>query len=362
MEGKLFRPLAWTKTFALAAAAITGVLVVGLYFWCTNQFMIQRALGARSLDHGRKGAIFAGFLKILPVFVMVLPGVIGRFMRVIPITVSLALLGAGASGTFLSLRSPSRQRLRRWIEIALTLSVKLPLTARVISGTGETEFPRGEVHTLIAGDRKEINYWSADVSIGGNIRSGNTDQIDYTARLGAMRRSLKNRVSFNYLGNITTIDDVDTANSHRATLGWDYFLSDRLFVNVVKGEWYRDEFQNVRNRYTVGGGLGYEVIDTPRASWTATWCASRAPIRSTTRGIRSASTCCAPPVTTSSSWKGLVMELPQKARVVIVGGGVVGCSVAYHLAKLGWTDVVLLERKQLTCGTTWHAAGLVGQQ
>ncbi|WP_306113247.1 MULTISPECIES: FAD-dependent oxidoreductase [unclassified Roseovarius] len=55
------------------------------------------------------------------------------------------------------------------------------------------------------------------------------------------------------------------------------------------------------------------------------------------------------------------MELPSQARVVIIGGGVVGCSVAYHLAKLGWKDVVLLERKQLTCGTTWHAAGLIGQ-
>ncbi|MEO1710395.1 MAG: FAD-dependent oxidoreductase, partial [Pseudomonadota bacterium] len=55
------------------------------------------------------------------------------------------------------------------------------------------------------------------------------------------------------------------------------------------------------------------------------------------------------------------MELPKKARAVIVGGGVSGCSVAYHLAKLGWSDVVLLERKQLTCGTTWHAAGLIGQ-
>jgi len=54
-------------------------------------------------------------------------------------------------------------------------------------------------------------------------------------------------------------------------------------------------------------------------------------------------------------------DIPNKARAVIIGGGVSGCSVAYHLAKLGWTDVVLLERKQLTCGTTWHAAGLVGQ-
>jgi 4-methylaminobutanoate oxidase (formaldehyde-forming) len=53
--------------------------------------------------------------------------------------------------------------------------------------------------------------------------------------------------------------------------------------------------------------------------------------------------------------------LPKHARVVIIGGGVIGCSVAYHLTKLGWQDVVLLERKQLTSGTTWHAAGLIGQ-
>ena len=51
--------------------------------------------------------------------------------------------------------------------------------------------------------------------------------------------------------------------------------------------------------------------------------------------------------------------LPSQARVVIIGGGVVGCSVAYHLAELGWSDIVLLERKSLTCGTTWHAAGPV---
>jgi len=52
---------------------------------------------------------------------------------------------------------------------------------------------------------------------------------------------------------------------------------------------------------------------------------------------------------------------PDNARAVIIGGGVIGCSVAYHLAKLGWRDTVLLEQGRLTCGTTWHAAGLVGQ-
>src|SRR5215475_14237903 len=54
-------------------------------------------------------------------------------------------------------------------------------------------------------------------------------------------------------------------------------------------------------------------------------------------------------------------SIPTHARVVVIGGGIAGVSTAYHLAKLGVTDVVLLEQGRLTCGTTWHAAGLVGQ-
>ena len=53
--------------------------------------------------------------------------------------------------------------------------------------------------------------------------------------------------------------------------------------------------------------------------------------------------------------------LPDRCEVVVVGGGVIGVSVAYHLAEAGIQDVVLLERKELTSGSTWHAAGLVGQ-
>jgi 4-methylaminobutanoate oxidase (formaldehyde-forming) len=54
-------------------------------------------------------------------------------------------------------------------------------------------------------------------------------------------------------------------------------------------------------------------------------------------------------------------DLPSSAKIVVVGGGIVGCSVAYHLGKMGLTDVLLLEQGKLTCGSTWHAAGLVGQ-
>lgn len=56
----------------------------------------------------------------------------------------------------------------------------------------------------------------------------------------------------------------------------------------------------------------------------------------------------------------MTTDLPPRARVVVIGGGVIGTSVAYHLTKLGWSDVLLLEQGTLSCGTTWHAAGLVG--
>src|SRR5438128_8152056 len=63
----------------------------------------------------------------------------------------------------------------------------------------------------------------------------------------------------------------------------------------------------------------------------------------------------------SSGAESSPMNVPTQAQVVIVGGGIAGVSTAYHLAKLGCRDVVLLEQGKLTCGTTWHAAGLVGQ-
>src|SRR6202046_2049814 len=53
--------------------------------------------------------------------------------------------------------------------------------------------------------------------------------------------------------------------------------------------------------------------------------------------------------------------IPADARVVVIGGGVAGCSVAYHLALLGWDDVIVLEQHELGDGTSWHSAGFVGQ-
>lgn len=62
----------------------------------------------------------------------------------------------------------------------------------------------------------------------------------------------------------------------------------------------------------------------------------------------------------SSCAPGTQPSLPASARVVVIGGGVIGCSIAWHLTELGWSDVVLLERRSLGCGTTWHSQGLIG--
>ena len=142
--------------------------------------------------------------------------------------------------------------------------------ARVIAESGETAFARSEILTIVLGAKREIDYWSGHAHVGGTIRSGNSDQIDYTARLGTVRRSVKDRTGFEYLGNITRINDEDTSNNHRVTVGWDRFLSQRLFLNLVGLEWYRDAFQNVANRWTVTAGVGYELVDNPRTTWSVT--------------------------------------------------------------------------------------------
>ena len=141
---------------------------------------------------------------------------------------------------------------------------------RVVADAGETSFARSEILSIVKGAAREIDYWSGYANAGGNIRSGNSDQVDYTARLGTVRRSVKDRTGFDYIGTITRINSEDTSNNHRVTLGWDRFLNQRLFLNLVGLEWYRDPFQNIANRWTVTAGVGYELVDTARTSWSAT--------------------------------------------------------------------------------------------
>ena len=105
-----------------------------------------------------------------------------------------------------------------------------------------------------------------------NLRTGNTEQVDYTTRFSAKRRTARSRVLANYTGNISKTDAgtgtlVETINNQRVSAGWDLYATRRFFWSPFFGEYYRDPFQNIDQRITVGAGLGYTIIDTGKIEW-----------------------------------------------------------------------------------------------
>jgi len=98
----------------------------------------------------------------------------------------------------------------------------------IIKGDNAVEFERSRLISFITGEEKESNYWSGVISIGLNVRSGNTDQTDYLARFNIKRRTSQTRLILDYLGNISTVNSIETINNHRVNVAFDYFKT-RLF-------------------------------------------------------------------------------------------------------------------------------------
>lgn len=139
-------------------------------------------------------------------------------------------------------------------------------TLTLIGQTKES-YPRSDIVAITAGAPKEINYWAAKVSVGANLRSGNTDQIETTSKADIVRRTAKSRLSLDYLAAFNQTDDLTATDNQRASAGWNRFYSTKLFWTPLYGEWYRDPLQNISGRWTVGTGLGFEIIDTAEVDW-----------------------------------------------------------------------------------------------
>ncbi len=130
------------------------------------------------------------------------------------------------------------------------------------------EFNPAEIMTIIAGDQEEANYWSAKISLGANIRSGNTDQIDYSARAKTTRRTTESRFNADYLGNYTKNDGESTVNNHRVNSNFDWFISKQFYLRPIFAELYKDPFLNIDYKATVGAGVGYNLIDSKKTEWS----------------------------------------------------------------------------------------------
>ena len=137
-----------------------------------------------------------------------------------------------------------------------------------VLGDSPREFKRAQLLSITAGVPKERNYWTGRVSAGGNLRSGNTDEVEGSANVSFQRRTVENRMRFDYLGNYSSTNDVESSNNHRANAVWDWFFSEKLFLRPVFFEFFKDPFQNIDSRYTLGTGVGYQLIDTSKTDWS----------------------------------------------------------------------------------------------
>lgn len=140
----------------------------------------------------------------------------------------------------------------------------------VIVGDEIQEFERNKLIAIAPGEPKEISYWSAKISLGLNVAKGNTDQVQYNTKWNIKRRTSASRFVFDYLGNFTSTDNVDTADNQRVNSYFDMFKTRKYFFRPVFGEYYRDPFQNIENRTTIGAGVGYHIIDTSKTTWDVT--------------------------------------------------------------------------------------------
>jgi putative salt-induced outer membrane protein YdiY len=136
-----------------------------------------------------------------------------------------------------------------------------------VVGDQTTVFEQGEILAVTAGVPRERNFWSGEASGSANYQSGNTDTQTLNARVLVQRRTVEQRIIGEYIGNYDETENEETENNHRVTGDWDRFVTDRIFWSPVVAEYFKDKFQNIKHRVTLGPAIGYQIIDTAKTSW-----------------------------------------------------------------------------------------------
>jgi len=137
----------------------------------------------------------------------------------------------------------------------------------IIQGDKSFNFKREQIVSFAKGGDDERNYWSGKITLNFDIRSGNKNQYDYTAQGYVLRRTSDTRLRVDYLGRISSVEKVETANDHRLNEKYDVYLTRNFFWTPVFSEFYLDKFQNIESQFTAGVGLGYTIIKTKKLEW-----------------------------------------------------------------------------------------------
>jgi putative salt-induced outer membrane protein YdiY len=137
----------------------------------------------------------------------------------------------------------------------------------MVGGAEPRTFPRSELQSITPGGSREGDYWSGRISLGFALRAGNTKSVDYNMAASVQRRTPATRFKLDYLGNLSSLNGVESENNHRVNAEFDYWLSRRLYAILPQGEYFSDQFQNIADRATLGGGVGYDILDRSILEW-----------------------------------------------------------------------------------------------
>jgi hypothetical protein len=136
------------------------------------------------------------------------------------------------------------------------------------AGDKTREFERNQIISIAQVERKkERDLWSGSIFLGANVRGGNTDTIDFNLKANAKRLTALSRLGFDYFGNFSEAEDIETANNHRLSGYRDIFLSKRFFWRQLVGEYYRDRLKNIDSQFSLATALGYHFIYTSKTKW-----------------------------------------------------------------------------------------------
>ena len=137
----------------------------------------------------------------------------------------------------------------------------------ITSGEKIQYFKRDQIVSIAYGEPKESNYWSAKIKLGLSIKSGNNDSEDFDTSMNIKRRTSASRITFDYIAHFSKTRDIETDNNHRVNFNYDIYATRSYFWRPVFGEYFRDTFQNIQYRVSIGAGIGYHIIDTPKTEW-----------------------------------------------------------------------------------------------
>jgi hypothetical protein len=141
---------------------------------------------------------------------------------------------------------------------------------QVVTATLTNSYPRAELLAITPTGTREIDKWTGKVTAGVSFRAGNTRETDVDVHAAFQRRTPDTRLNLDYLGNYGKINGSEVEQNHRFIGQFDYFLSRRLYVRLPDVEYYRDPLQNLDHRLTLGAGVGYDLVKTPRTEWNVT--------------------------------------------------------------------------------------------